>query len=88
MMDVPEDSFAILVKRSGGDQAWHRYARPLETVQPLLGQFRVRTDTCDVSQWNGELALESPEFIETFDAQVQSVAGDFWSYHWFALVAS
>jgi hypothetical protein len=40
-----------------------------------------------VSQWNGELALESPEFIETFDVQVQSVAGDFGFYHWFALVA-
>jgi hypothetical protein len=40
-----------------------------------------------VSQRNGEFALEGPEFVETFDVQVQSVAGDFGSYHWFAFVA-
>ena len=41
-----------------------------------------------VTQRDGELTFKSPKLIEAFDEQVQSVAGDFWSYHWFALVAS
>jgi hypothetical protein len=55
-------------------------------VKPFRRDFRVAANTRDVAKRNGEFALESPELIETFDVQAQSVAGDFWSYQWLTLV--
>src|ERR1700751_4979293 len=83
MMDIPEDSFAVLVKSPGGYHMRNRSTRPLDPMKPPFRHFLIQPDACDVLQRNAEPALESPHFIHPFHVQMQCIAGEFSSHHTF-----
>ncbi len=69
VVDVPEDSFAVLIKGAGGDHSRNVGSGHSKSMKPSASNLRVRSDTRDMFQWNLEAAGESPELVRAVNVQ-------------------
>jgi hypothetical protein len=75
VMHVPEDPLAVLMERSGCDDARHIGSGHPDSVIPAACSFRVCSDTCNVDKRDFESALESPELVSAPHMQYQLAFG-------------
>jgi len=71
IVNIPEDSPAVLIKGSRRDDSWHVGSGHPDPVIPPTRGLRVSPDTRNVDQRYFETALESPELVSTPDVQRQ-----------------
>jgi hypothetical protein len=71
IVNIPEDSLTVLIKRSRRDDSWDTGSGQSNAVIPATCDFRVCPDSSNVSERYFEAALESPEFVRAPDVQRQ-----------------
>src|SRR5580704_6498985 len=75
MVNVPEDSLAVLIEGARSDDSGHIGSGHPDAVIPTACDLRVGTDAGDVHERHFETALQSPELVSTPNLQYQLAFG-------------
>jgi hypothetical protein len=73
IVNIPENPAAMLVKRAGGNDAWHAGSGQPDTMPPTGGFVGIDSGGPDVPQRDVQLAFERPKLIQSLDFKVKTV---------------